>query len=228
MCGFTEETLIKPELSENMESGLHKKTVVQSMDSEQLTLVEGREAFRHLQTHRGGEVLCMQLHQFRGNRCLKHTALTWFYFALSKYLYFRSEWGLRNPTQKELVPGRAQSRNFCYLPYDLTQCIPNVTIKLYITVILNLSKGPNRVGVSILHLRKETDPVSETLSSLVFLEFRTMDKNPVIVSVILPVFTWVWNVVSCPKERTFEVFLVMDYFCSSPDDVISRMIVCRQ
>jgi hypothetical protein len=35
---------------------------------------------------------------------------------------------------------------------------------------LPLSKGPPP-----LHLRKETDPVSET-DSLVFLEYRTMDK----------------------------------------------------
>jgi hypothetical protein len=30
------------------------------------------------------------------------------------------------------------------------------------------SKGPNRVGVSSLHLRMETDPLSETLCFLVF------------------------------------------------------------
>jgi hypothetical protein len=32
---------------------------------------------------------------------------------------------------------------------------------------LDVSKGPNRVGVSSLHLRMETDSVSETLCSLV-------------------------------------------------------------
>jgi hypothetical protein len=31
---------------------------------------------------------------------------------------------------------------------------------------LALSKGPKRVGVSPLHLRMETDPVSETLFSI--------------------------------------------------------------
>lgn len=44
-----------------------------------------------------------------------------------RILLFQSEWGLRNPTQKELiVPGRAQPRKFCCLPHDLTACIPNV------------------------------------------------------------------------------------------------------
>jgi hypothetical protein len=32
------------------------------------------------------------------------------------------------------------------------------------------------VGVSLPHLRMETDPVSEMLCSLVFLEYGTMDK----------------------------------------------------
>jgi hypothetical protein len=36
------------------------------------------------------------------------------------------------------------------------------------TATLALSKGPNRVGVFRHHLRTETDPVSETLCSVVF------------------------------------------------------------
>jgi hypothetical protein len=45
---------------------------------------------------------------------------------------------------------------------------------------LALSNRPNRVGVSSPHLRMETHPVFETLCSLCFLEYRTMDKvqNP--------------------------------------------------
>jgi hypothetical protein len=38
------------------------------------------------------------------------------------------------------------------------------------------SKGPNRVGVSLPHLRMETDPVSEMLYSVVFYEYWTMDE----------------------------------------------------
>jgi hypothetical protein len=41
---------------------------------------------------------------------------------------------------------------------------------------LALSKGPNRVGVSPTHLRTETDPVSETLCSIVLLEYQRMDE----------------------------------------------------
>jgi hypothetical protein len=40
---------------------------------------------------------------------------------------------------------------------------------------LALANGSNRVDVSSLHLKMETDPISETLCSLVFLEYRAMD-----------------------------------------------------
>jgi hypothetical protein len=38
------------------------------------------------------------------------------------------------------------------------------------------SRGPNRVGVFPPDMRMKTDPVSKTLRSLVFVEYRTMDK----------------------------------------------------
>jgi hypothetical protein len=38
---------------------------------------------------------------------------------------------------------------------------------------LGRSNGPKRLGISTLHLRAETDPVSETFRSL---EYWTMDK----------------------------------------------------
>jgi hypothetical protein len=40
---------------------------------------------------------------------------------------------------------------------------------------VSLSKGSERVGVFATQLRTETDPVSETSCSLVFLEYHTMD-----------------------------------------------------
>jgi hypothetical protein len=50
-----------------------------------------------------------------------------------------------------------------------------------------LSNGHKRVDASPFHLRTETDQVSEMMFSLVFLEYRTMDKskNPVILIVML-------------------------------------------
>jgi hypothetical protein len=42
--------------------------------------------------------------------------------------------------------------------------------------MLALSNGLNRVAVSLPHQRTETDPVSQTLCSFVFLEYQTMDK----------------------------------------------------
>jgi hypothetical protein len=42
---------------------------------------------------------------------------------------------------------------------------------------LALSKGPNRVGVSLpFHLRTEADPASETSCYLVILDFQTVDE----------------------------------------------------
>jgi hypothetical protein len=44
--------------------------------------------------------------------------------------------------------------------------------------MLALSDGPNKVGDSPPHLRMETDPVSETLCSLVFFRIQVDGKSP--------------------------------------------------
>jgi hypothetical protein len=38
-----------------------------------------------------------------------------------------------------------------------------------LTSVTALNNGPNRIGVSLFQLRTETDPVSETLSAIVFI-----------------------------------------------------------
>jgi hypothetical protein len=69
---------------------------------------------------------------------------------------------------------------------------------------LSLSKGPNRVGISPPHLRTETDPVSETLCSLVF---RIPDDRQ---SLKEPSNSECYTLSSEPFESTYH-FLLTNY-----------------